>query len=162
MAKEILSAQHAQDEKAKLEKIIAKLKLPLLISVICSAVVYLAMKIAFSDAINPESFLALILSGIAFIGVIGVLIADVLAIVFGGLTMLKLFGKILFWGFLLLPVPVNLFVGLFTFCMMIMAFIGAPWAILLIAFIKMKWDIKKYDEYLMYNPDSFVQSTGNI
>lgn len=153
MAKEILSAQHARDEKEKLEKIISKLKLPLLISAVCSAVFYFVMYLTVNEILGTD-FISQAIMIIGFAAVAGMLLTTIVAIIFGGKTIIKIIGSILFFGFIFIPIPiVNIFIGFVVLLYSFFAFFVAPWLILIIAIIKMKRDIKKYNEYLQYCPD---------
>ena len=76
MAKEILSAQHARDEKEKLEKIISKLKLPLLISAVCSVVFYFVMYLTVNEILGTD-FISQAIMLIGFAAVAGMLLTTI-------------------------------------------------------------------------------------
>lgn len=146
--KEFINVQQAMDEKAKMEKTRDFLKIPMLVSIPLSIFLNLTLH---NYEMLPDGFLGEVISLIAIIAMIATGVIWVLALVKGGKMLLSFIGKILFWGFILLPLPINLVVGFLGAILVLYAILFAPWVVLLVVMFKLRKEIKLADEYIYYN-----------
>lgn len=148
--KEFMNVQHAEDYKAKMEKLKDSLKIPFFISVPVSIIIIWIFNYATStDNISPVQ--DTVLGIIFFICLAASAFIWIFTIVKGGKIFLSILAKIIFCGFIIIPLPFSLFVGLIISALALYALVFIPWIVLIAVWFNARKEIKRADEYIYYN-----------
>lgn len=151
MAKEILSAQHARDELEKNERLEGKIKKFIIPSLITSVLFLVGF---YGEQYVESEFVADYICGFMFVGaLLANIVMFIAAVILGGKAMLKLIANLIFIGFIIAPLPFNIFIGLFICLFAVYYGVQVPILIFIFALIKTKRESKQYAEYLQYCPE---------
>ena len=157
--KEFINVQQAEDYKAKMEKVKKSLLIPFIVSIPSSLLFSYWVNVGVPDT---SGVLGFFLEVLMWIDVLALAFVWIFTIVKGGKTVLSILGKILFLGFIIIPLPFSLFVGLIVLGLGIYAVVLAPWLILIAVWLKTKKEIKFADEYIYYNSVQTSNTQENV
>lgn len=147
--KEFINIQHAEDYKAKCEKLISALKIPFIISIIATVI---DAWIISGNAPETTGILYVLMEMLAAIGLFGGVVSLVIAIFSGGgKFVLSFFLKLLFIGFVLIPIPFNIVLGFIPLALGIAAIIVAPVVIIALIWLRAVKELNRAKEFIHYN-----------
>lgn len=146
--KEFINVSQAKDYKEKYTKLISSLKIPFITSIPITLVFGLMLLADYSPVGIVQEFLWQVLGTIA---VIGLPIAWIFVIIKGGALVLKTVLKVAFWGFILIPLPYSLLLGVVTFGLAIICCFAAPTLIFIAVWWQARKEVARAEEYIYYH-----------
>lgn len=153
--KEFINVQQAEDYKSKLERVKSSLLIPFIVSIPASLLFDYWVTVGTPDVTGVLGFL---LEVLMWIDLLALGFVWIFTIIRGGKTALSILGKILFLGFIFVPIPYNFFVGIIIFGLSIYVAALAPWLIIATVWLQTRKEIKRADEYIYYNSAQVVET----
>ncbi len=147
--KEFINIQQAEEYKAKCEKLISALKIPFIIS---SVATLICAWILSGNAPEATGILYVLMEILGAIGMFGGLASLVFTVIAGGgKFVLSFLLKLLFIGFVLIPIPFNIVLGFIPLVFGIASIVFAPVIIIVLIWLRARKELNRAKDFIHYN-----------